>query len=130
MLGVSERYWTVPEANAALDRVTAVVQHARDAIARLQEKTEVLSERARGNGHGGRDGPASEREAFERAVEELAADGIVLRELDQGLVDFPARAASGREYWLCWIVGEPEVAWWHWPEDGFAGRTPITEPPA
>lgn len=127
---MGERYWTVPEANAALDRVTAVVQQAREAIARLREKTEVLSERARGNGHGDSDGPASERDAFERAVEVLAADGIVLRELDQGLVDFPARAPSGRDYWLCWIVGEPEVSWWHWPEDGFAGRTPITEPPA
>jgi hypothetical protein len=63
------------------------------------------------------------------AITELAREGIVLRDAEQGLIDFPARAPSGRVYWLCWIVGEPAVAWWHWPEDGFAGRTPITQPP-
>ncbi len=61
---------------------------------------------------------------------ELETEGIVLRDVLQGLVDFPARAANGRGYWLCWLVGEPEVAWWHWPEDGFAGRTPLSTPPA
>lgn len=122
-----ERYWTVHEANAALDRVTAVVQRARDAAASLRATSETLSDRASGNGHG--EPGAAERDAFDAAVAELAEDGIVLRELDRGLIDFPARAASGREYWLCWVVGEPEVAWWHWPEDGFAGRTPISQPP-
>jgi hypothetical protein len=55
---------------------------------------------------------------------------VVLRDPDRGLVDFPARSPSGRRYWLCWVVGEPAVTWWHWPEDGFAGRTPLSEPPA
>ena len=36
---------------------------------------------------------------------------------------------GGRWYWLCWLVGEEAVTWWHWPEDGFAGRTPIDQPP-
>ena len=73
---------------------------------------------------------ATRRRVFHAAVAELEAEGIVLRDVRQGLVDFPARAASGRGYWLCWLVGEPEVAWWHWPEDGFAGRTPLSTPPA
>ena len=66
---------------------------------------------------------------FHDAVVALEAEGIVLRDVRTGLVDFPAQASSGRGYWLCWIVGEPEVAWWHWPEDGFAGRTPLSQPP-
>ncbi len=103
------RWWTVDEANAALPRVTEVV------------------EAATGNGHAKR---GDEVTAFHAAVAELEADGIVLRDVRQGLVDFPARAPSGRGYWLCWLVGEPEVAWWHWPEDGFAGRTPLDDPPA
>ena len=54
----------------------------------------------------------------------------MLRDLDRGLIDFEAVAPSGRRYWLCWVLGEPEVEWWHWPEDGFAGRTPLESPPA
>jgi hypothetical protein len=60
----------------------------------------------------------------------LQVDGVVLRDLDRGLIDFEAVAPSGRRYWLCWVVGESEVAWWHWPEDGFAGRTPVSSPPS
>lgn len=128
-----ERYWTVEEANAALERVTAVVEQARDAVAQLSVAAEARTERAKSNGHGGVADDADdarERAVFAAAVDELARDGIVLRDLEQGLVDFPARAPSGRDYWLCWLVGEPDVAWWHWPEDGFAGRTPLDQPPA
>ena len=59
----------------------------------------------------------------------LAVDGVILRDLARGLIDFAAETAAGRPYWLCWVVGEPSVTWWHWPEDGFAGRTPISDPP-
>ena len=63
------------------------------------------------------------------AVEELTDQGIVLRDLDSGLIDFPARLPDGREYLLCWVLGEPEVGFWHWPEAGFAGRRPLSDPP-
>jgi hypothetical protein len=122
------RVWTVNEANDALPRVASVVERARAAATEARERATVVAERARGNGHGEPAGRTAA--AFRAAVEELAADGIVLRDPDQGLVDFHAVAGSGRAYWLCWVVGEPEVAWWHWPEDGFAGRTPLSEPPA
>lgn len=105
------RWWTVDEANAELSRVEHAVERAKGAVAGMS-----------GNGHRTVD-------AFQEVVAELEADGIVLRDLARGLVDFPAQATSGRGYWLCWLVGEPEVAWWHWPEDGFAGRRPLSEPP-
>ena len=50
--------------------------------------------------------------------------------LDAGLVDFPARLEDGREYLLCWVLGEPAVEWWHWPDTGFAGRRPLSDPPS
>lgn len=108
------RWWTVAEANAALERVRALATRARDAI-----------HAAIGNGHG-----AAARADALAVVEELEADGIVLRDIERGLVDFPARAPSGRAYWLCWLIDEDDLAWWHWPETGFAGRTPLTDPPA
>lgn len=39
-------------------------------------------------------------------------------------------APDGRPYWLCWVPGEDEVAFWHWPEDGYAGRRPVGDAPA
>ncbi|HYJ70970.1 MAG TPA: DUF2203 family protein [Actinomycetota bacterium] len=72
--------------------------------------------------------PAGHRRAAGRGGD---ADlrGIVLRDLDAGLVDFPARLEDGRGYLLCWVLGEPAVEWWHWPDTGFAGRRPLSDPP-
>lgn len=109
------RWWTLEEANAALDRVGAAVKQARAAAA------------FRANGHRQPAGGGAGMVA--RIVGELEAEGIVLRDITRGLIDFAARSPSGRGYWLCWVVDEPEVAWWHWPPDGFAGRRPISEPP-
>lgn len=120
------RYWTLDEANAALPRVGAVVQRMRDVAAKARERVELVAEQASTNGHLSPDEPAK---ALQAAVRELAAEGIVVRDAETGLVDFPARSPSGRPYWLCWVLGEPAVAFWHWPEDGFAGRTPLTDPP-
>jgi hypothetical protein len=120
-------WWTVEEANAALSRVTDVVERARGAAQEVLRRTSTVEGRASGNGHAP---PGDEAALFHAAVAELEADGIVLRDVREGLVDFPARTDRGRGYWLCWLVGEPEVAWWHWPEDGFAGRTPLSTPPS
>jgi hypothetical protein len=122
------RWWTVDEANEVLPRITEVVTRAQEVASRIGGRAEELSNTSTGNGHAR---PAGEEaSAFHDVVVELETEGIVLRDVRQGLIDFPAQAPNGRGYWLCWIVGEPEVAWWHWPEDGFAGRTPITRPPS
>jgi ABC-type transport system substrate-binding protein len=62
------------------------------------------------------------------ALAELEEQGIVLRDPDRGLIDFTA-LHNGREVLLCWQLGEEELAWWHFPEDGFAGRRPLPLPP-
>ncbi|HEY2811839.1 MAG TPA: DUF2203 domain-containing protein [Acidimicrobiales bacterium] len=120
------RWWTVDEANAVRPRVIEVVERAQTAAVELARRSADLAEQAVGNGHAP---PTEEAVIFHTAIAELEVDGIVLRDVRQGLVDFPARAPDGRGYWLCWLTTEPEVAWWHWPEDGFAGRTPLSTPP-
>ena len=64
-----------------------------------------------------------QREAAEvaKAVEELQALGVLVKDLDRGLLDFPA-LRGGEEVLLCWQVGEDEVGFWHGLEEGFAGR--------
>ena len=121
-----KRVWTIDEANAELPRITAVVERVRAVAAAARSRADRLAKAGRQNGHAPKGDVA---EAFEAAVEELAADGIVLRDADSGLIDFPARTGDGRPYWLCWVVGEPAVEFWHWPEDGFAGRKPVSQPP-
>ena len=52
--------------------------------------------------------------------------GVTLREIETGLVDFPA-LVNGRQVWLCWRLGEGDVEWWHELSDGFGGRRPLIE---
>jgi hypothetical protein len=112
------RRWTVEAADASLPALSALVESVQLALARAKARQAA----------GVVDG-ADIRIVMYGVTAMLAVDGVVLRDVDRGLVDFPARSASGRDYWLCWVVGEPAVTWWHWPETGFAGRRPITDPP-
>jgi hypothetical protein len=52
--------------------------------------------------------------------------GVTLREIDTGLIDFPA-LASGRQIWLCWRLGEGDIAWWHELADGFSNRQALVD---
>ena len=57
---------------------------------------------------------------------EMDGWGIQLREIETGLVDFPA-LVSGRPIWLCWRLGEERVEWWHETTEGFDGRHRIED---
>lgn len=63
-------------------------------------------------------------ETMKDVVEEIHGLGCVLKDLDRGLVDFPA-IHEGREVFLCWSPEEPRVAYWHELDAGFAGRQPL-----
>jgi len=125
------RYWTYEEAAAALPEVRAQVRRIRELI---EEARQHAPRASSGNGAGpssnGESSGAGEGDTELRAlVESLQRDGIILRDPDRGLIDFPAQSPSGREYLLCWIDPEDAIEWWHWPDAGFAGRTPLSEPP-
>ncbi len=63
-----------------------------------------------------------------RALRELLGEldelGVQVKDMDTGLLDFPA-VVEGEDALLCWRVGEPHIAYWHTPEAGFAGRRPL-----
>jgi hypothetical protein len=129
-MGGREAEWTVEGANAALERVRATVRRIQALVVARRQRAGRAAAAPTGNGSGNGHRPRLEPSAeLQAAVDELTRDGILLRDVDNGLVDFPARSPSGRPYWLCWLVDEPEVAWWHWPETGFAGRRPLDDPP-
>ena len=86
---------------------------------------EALSEAAPTNG-GGEDGRQVGVAFLEvrRLLGMIEQSGIVLRDIDRGLIDFPA-LMDEREVYLCWELGEDEVAYWHELETGYGGREPL-----
>jgi hypothetical protein len=132
---VPPRYFTAEQANEALGEVRPLteelVEHRR-ALLELQELQSSLNQRIAGNG--GHVEPRELQDLQERLDEEVAgiarcvariheAGGLV-KDLDAGLVDFPAWR-EGVEVLLCWRLGEDEVGYWHGLEEGFSGRKPL-----
>lgn len=122
------RFWTLDEATAALPEVRVLVARLRELVTSSRGSARGNGAKASGNGHG----PAVQPDSAElrEILESLTDQGIVVRDPERGLIDFPAQTASGRTYLLCWLDGEDAIEWWHWEEDGFAGRTPLSEPPS
>jgi hypothetical protein len=131
------RFFTEEEANEALTVVRPAVERlvaARRAFLHVAGRLESVQGRVAGNG-GGLD-PERVRELEEQVgdagsvvaaiVAELEALGVQVKDLDQGLVDFPAWHPERDEpVLLCWHLGEDDVAYWHGLEEGFAGRKPL-----
>jgi hypothetical protein len=129
------RHFTPEEANAALVEVRPLVEQMveqrRLHVAALEHQEE-LEGHIRGNGGG--IPPAEladtaaevERLARElaRLVDEITANGAEVKDLDEGLIDFPA-LRRGETVLLCWKLGENEINYWHLAEDGFSGRRPL-----
>jgi hypothetical protein len=65
-------------------------------------------------------------EAMRPLIEEIIGAGVEIKDIDQGLVDFPA-LRGGRVIYLCWLVSEPAIAYWHELDAGFAGRQALEE---
>ncbi len=63
---------------------------------------------------------------MQAAVVRIDELGVTLRDIQSGLIDFPA-LVSGRQVWLCWRLGEGDIDWWHELSDGFGGRRPLAE---
>ena len=124
-----ERHYTLEEANAALDAVGDLLVRLRSARERLSdsEAREALAEAGPSNGGGAPGKVVSEAFlALRDGLVELREREVVLRDLDRGLVDFPAMR-DGQEIYLCWEEGEDEIAFWHDLETGFAGRQPLDD---
>jgi len=61
---------------------------------------------------------------FYESVENLENTGVVVKSIEQGLLDFPSKRFD-EEVWLCWKYGETEIRFWHEKDSGFLGRKPI-----
>ena len=126
------RLFTVEEANEALATVRPLAENMVDyrrRLARAEERRATLSKRIGANG--GDLAPSDLAEVqgeletaaagVARSVAAIQERGVLVKDLDRGLLDFPARRGD-EEVLLCWHVGEDEIRYWHGVDEGFAGR--------
>ncbi|HVX65048.1 MAG TPA: DUF2203 domain-containing protein [Bryobacteraceae bacterium] len=132
------RYFTLAEAQAALGQLEAWLREATELKAALDDaegEFHAEAERIRITG-----GAVARRETvvdvlrrreaaaarLRAVIESIQASGCLVKDLDAGLLDFPTLLRD-REVYLCWKLGEPEIAFWHGIEEGFRGRKPIEQ---
>lgn len=119
-------YFTVGEANALLPKVKRMIREVRfwkrraEALRRaLEHQAMDIMERRRM-----RSLYAAAHRRMREALERLEALGCIVRDVEVGLVDFPA-LRFGEMVYLCWREDEPQLQYWHGPREGFSGRKPL-----
>lgn len=117
-----EELYSVEEANGLLPYLAPTLVELREKFEAAEDARESVAQAAAGNGW------SAKRERWSATmarVSELIARleewGLELRDVDTGLVDFPA-LVGGEEAYLCWRLGEPEVTYYHSRTEGFGGR--------
>lgn len=132
----SERTFTLSEAQELLPLLDGLLQNAMRAHRRVEELDEemqaVISHILLAGGvqvdpiH--TSSMRSERERcaqqLEDATREIAASGVQIKDLEEGLLDFPC-LLHGRVVLLCWKRGERAIEHWHGMQEGFANRKPL-----
>jgi hypothetical protein len=143
------RFYDIDDANALLPELATIVDvlgEQRTELVRLRDEV-LATGNAGGEGTptavGGTvsapDGPPISSELrltrlrMQGLIDQMAAGvaridalGLTLRDIEKGLVDFPA-LVTGRQVWLCWKLGETSIDWWHGLDTGFDGRRPLSE---
>ncbi len=126
---VRERRFTVAQADAHVPRLQALMERLqRHALALRRERDAVAAALGGPPDSVPVEALLAERPGLRRVVEDLDAAieeiqslGVELKDLELGLVDFPA-VLEGEAVYLCWQFGEDRVRWWHPRSEGFAGR--------
>ena len=134
------RFYTIDEANTALpevERILAALRDQREELIALRDRvvaasppddetpTPEVGEQIRLL----RLGMQGLIDQMQAGVARLVELDITLRDISSGLIDFPA-LLSGRPIWLCWRLGEDDVAHWLPHDEGFDSRRPLSDLPA
>ncbi len=132
----TEKLFRIDEANAIVPRLALLLERLQRGALRLREEMGALasasgvdpSELATEDLLRARPAARVLVEELDAIVHEIEESGAHLKDLELGLVDFPAER-DGQAIYLCWQFGEPEVAYWHARDAGFAGRRPLPGTP-
>jgi hypothetical protein len=123
-------YFTLAEANAALDVIRPLIERIlaiRDEILKKRPEIWPAIERSAGNGGNATlSRIAADFGKLDDLVHEVLATGVEVKDINIGLLDFPAWRVD-HEVYLCWKYGEDKIAFWHEIDAGLAGRRPIED---
>ena len=129
---MNKSIFTLEEASSLLPWLESKFQEmdpVREEQGRLQAELSSLFRRSRGNGKAGVETVISKaqkaldaaRSRESEAVQEISDRGIIVRDVNMGLVDFPA-VRQDKEVFLCWVRGEDAIEYWHGTNEGYASR--------
>jgi hypothetical protein len=128
------QYFGIDAANERLRDVKPLLEQLksdRDRVAEIQAELE-RGRKSNGSSEHAEQLAEMEQEVrrlvrrMQETVNQIDEWGVTLRDIRSGLIDFPA-LANGRPIWLCWRLGEDDIAWWHETSVGFDGRQPLAE---
>ncbi len=146
------RFFDLDDANQALPELRTILETLRDERSQLIELRDEFARQAaretapretaaRGPApadHPDDTSPAAEerrrlRLRMQGVIDQMQAGvaridelGVTLREIETGLIDFPA-LVNGRQVWLCWRLGEGSIDSWHELAEGFGGRRALID---
>ena len=128
------RLFSLEEANALIPRLERDLGRLRDLFEQsrpTRDKLTRVEQFGRSNGkdlatelHDLQESLQEWKTEAESIIEQLTALGCEIKDLEQGLIDFPCER-DGRTVYLCWKRGEPTIEFWHELSTGFAGRQPL-----
>lgn len=125
---MSRRLFTLAEAQALLPTLRPMLEAmaaARQKIVEAEPELWPILEKAIGNGGGQKAGAMlAHFEVVQRNLQAIADLGVEIKDIATGLIDFPSDR-DGRIVYLCWRLGEGDIAFWHDLDAGFAGRQPL-----
>jgi hypothetical protein len=128
------RLFSVDEANTILRKVEPLLlqlKQAKEQFDQLRRTLDSMTPAMRGNGHGALAVDLERRinslvTQMSMGIRALAEQGIEVKDLNQGLIDFP-HLRDNHVVYLCWRLGEGRIGYWHEIEAGFAGRRELED---
>jgi hypothetical protein len=124
-----------PERTFSLMEANVLIPHLREQFLRIKTARSVILKiggeirKASTNMEMGGGSPYGS--LYIRTLEDIATGmqslqetGVLIKDLESGLCDFP-HLSAGRIVYLCWQLGEEEIRWWHEITSGFQGRQPL-----
>jgi len=126
---VHTKHFSLDEARNELTAVHALISKMTELKATLDEMGWDLRRHTYFGGMGP-NGDGTFPPEMEQLVEimmSLDRRGVLVKSIEDGLVDFPCLRDNGEEVYLCWKLGEDDIGWWHGLDSGFAGRKRVDE---